>query len=169
MNIVSDFNRCYQLHSLNQEIAIKSHWTFDSKLCDYVVTELEYLEEINIGAYLVNINDVEFWIPSTWNVLVTDYDTFQLDTVPISTCATTPHDIILFEPNYMSLITQKLTIKDYDNSKQLIYPTINKSKGMMHYAGIYKLNSRTLYTSIMITPYDLHRYLKTRVVGDLFE
>ena len=91
MLILPEYNKPYTIDSLTAPIVVKHHWVFSAPQTDFMLQAITYLEETQGAAVKVRINNSEFWVPATWNILVTDRETYQLDTVSIADCAKTKH------------------------------------------------------------------------------
>jgi len=171
MLCLPDYNKPYILDSLTAPIVIKHHWIFSGPMCDFALSPITYLEETSGATIKVRINNFEFWVPSTWNVLVTDTETYQLDTVSIQSCASVRHPVFVFSPHEMKLRTLYLDIVDYtENSMSLVHPMINKGTALVHPIGpSLNLKEKDLQLSIVIGPHDLYgKYLTNKVIGDIF-
>lgn len=170
MLCLPDYNKPYILHSLTAPVIIRYHWIFNGSLCDFSLTPVTYLEETTGAAIKIRINNFDFWVPATWNILVTDNSTYSLDTVPIQSCSTVKHHVFIFSPNEMKLRTQYLEVVEYDEDRSLVHPMINKGTALVHPIGP-SLNpkEKDMQLCIAIGPHDLYnKYLSNKVVGDIF-
>jgi hypothetical protein len=138
-------------------------------MCDFILSPITYLEETSGAAIKIRVNNFEFWVPSAWNVLVTDTETYRLDTANIQSCATTPHSVFVFSPNEMKLRLTRVDVIDYSDDMSLVHPMINKGTALVHPIGpSLNLLEKDMQLAIVIGPHDLYKYLSNRVVGDLF-
>jgi hypothetical protein len=170
MLCLPDYNKPYIIDSLHNSIAIKHHWVFNAQICDFVLAPIMYLEETSGAAVKVRINNSEFWIPATWNILVTDRETYQIDTVCIQQCATTSHIAFNFSPDEMKLRTLDVMVLDYVDNMALVHPMINKAQALVHPVGPSpKGIGKEYQLNVVIGPHDLYKHLQNKVVGDIFE
>lgn len=167
MLCLPDFNRPYLIESLTSPILIKHCWMFSGPLCDFLLSPLQYLEETTGPAYKVRSNNFDFWIPSSWSVLATDRETYQLDTVDMQACATVVHEAVCFVPEEMKLTTSKIHIIDYVDEINIVHPMISRGMSLVHPIGP-NLNNPKVHLSIVIGPNDLYKNLEGKLVGDLF-
>jgi hypothetical protein len=169
MLCLPDYNKPYILSSLTAPVVVRHHWIFKGDLCDFMLSPITYLEETSGAAVKVRINNFEFWIPATWNILVTDRDTFQLDTVSIQSCASVKHDVFVFSPNEMKLRTLTAEVIDYQENSALVHPMINKGTALVHPIGpSINIREKDMQLAIAIGPHDLYKHLANKVVGDIF-
>ncbi len=170
MLCLPDYNKPYLIESLHAAVAIKYHWVFNAQICDFVLAPIHYLEETSGSAVKVRINNFEFWMPATWNILVTDRETYQIDTVGIQQCAATSHIAFSFSPDEMKLRTLEIMVLDYVDSMALVHPMINKAQALVHPVGPSpKGIGKEYQLNVVIGPHDLYKHLQNKVVGDLFE
>ena len=169
MLCLPDYNKPYILSSLTDPVVIKHHWIFNAPQCDFMLSPITYLEETSGAAVKLRINNFEFWVPATWNVLVTDKDTYQLDTVGIQSCGPSKHEIFIFSPNEMKLRTMRADVIGYDENSSLVHPMINKGMALVHPIGpSLNAKEKDMQLSIVIGPYDLYKHLSNKVIGDIF-
>lgn len=170
MLCLADHNKPYLIDSLTAAVAIKHHWIFSAAMCDFKLSPILYLEETSGAAIKIRINNSEFWVPSTWNILVTDRETYQLDTVGIQQCATAKHIAFSFSPDEMKLRTLDIVVLDYADHMCLVHPMINKATSLVHPVGPSpKTGGKEFPLNIVIGPHDLYKHLQNKVVGDIFE
>lgn len=168
MLVLPDYGRPYLIDSLTAPVVIKHHWVFNAPLTDFMLQQITYLEETTGAAVKLRINNSEFWVPSTWNILVTDRETYQLDTVSVSACASTNHIAFSFSTEEMNLRTLDISVVDYVESIALVHPMINKGCSLVHPVGpTPTFNGKQLQLSVVIGPHDLYKHLQNKVVGDV--
>lgn len=169
MLILPDYNKPYILDSLTAPVVVKHHWIFHAPLTDFTLSPITYLEETTSAAIKVRINNSEFWVPATWNILVTERETYQLDTVSIQSCASTKHLAFNFSPDEMKLRTLDVMVIDYVDSMSLVHPMINKGTALVHPVGPSPQGwGKQFQLSVVIGPHDLYKYLQNKVIGDIF-
>ena len=149
-------------------MVIKYHWIFSALITDFMLQKIQYLEETTGAGIKVRINNYEFWVPATWQILVTDRETYQFDTVSIQSCASTKHVAFSFSTDEMNLRTLDVEVIDYCDNISLVHPMINKGCALVHPVGPSPmLNGRQFQLSVVIGPHDLYKHLADKVVGDL--
>ena len=109
-------------------------------------------------------------MPATWNILVTERETYQIDTVGIQSCATTKHLAFSFSPDEMKLRTLDIMVIDYADNMALVHPMITKGTALVHPVGPAPVTNMTkpIQLSVVIGPHDLYKYLTNKVIGDIF-
>jgi hypothetical protein len=166
MLILPDYGKPYIIDSLTAPIVVRYHWIFNGPACDFMLQQISYLEETTGGALQIRVNGTEFWVPATWNILVTDAETCQLDTVTIKTCASKMHSAFCFSTNSMNFRTLDVTVLDAVDEMSLVHPMIMKATALVHPVGPSESEKEIL--NIVIGPHDLYKYLSNKVVGDIF-
>lgn len=169
MLVLPDYGKPYLLYSLTAPVVIKHHWIFHAPSVDFMLSPITYLEETTGGALLVRINGSEFWVPSSWNILVTDRETYQLDTVSIQSCASVSHTAFGFSIDETQLRTFDIQIIDATENMALVHPMIAKGTAYAHPVGPITIRSyQETHASVVIGPHDLYKHLAGKVVGDVF-
>lgn len=169
MLVLPDYAKPYMIDSLSSPVVIKHNWMFNATIVDFVLSPITYLEETQGPAVKLRINNADFWVPSSWKILVTDNETYQLDTVNIQSCANTNHLAFAFSPSEMKLRTFDIMVTDYSEHMNLTHPMINKGYAMIHPCGlVQQFNKPDFVTSVIIGPHDLYKHIGDKVVGDLF-
>jgi hypothetical protein len=169
MQILAAHGKPYLIDSLTAPVVVKHNWIFNGPACDFMLSPITYLEETTGAVVKVRINNTEFWVPSTWNILVTDRETYQLDTVGIQSCASTQHIAFSFAPTEMKLRTLDIRVIDYKDEMAVVHPMINKGTALVHPVGPTTLNlGNQLQLSVVIGPHDLYKHLSGKVIGDVF-
>lgn len=168
MLVLPDYGRPYLIDSLTAPVVIKHHWVFSAPLTDFMLQQITYLEETTGAAVKLRVNNSEFWVPSTWNILVTDRETYQLDTVAVSACASASHIAFSFSPDEMNLRTLDIAVIDYAEQMSLVHPMINKGCALVHPVGpVPTFHGKQIQLSVVIGPHDLWKHLQNKVVGDV--
>lgn len=164
-----DYGRPYLIESLTSPIVVKHNWIFHAPSCDFTLAPITYLEETTGAVIKVRINNSEFWVPATWNILVTERETYQLDTVGLQSCATTQHLAFNFSPDEMKLRTLEIRVIDYADDMSLVHPMIAKGTALVHPVGpTQEAWGKQLQLSVVIGPHDLYKHLQGKVIGDIF-
>ena len=169
MQILTDYHRPYLIDSLTSPVVVKYNWIFQAQQIDFMLSPIVYLEETTGAVIKVRINNTEFWVPANWNILVTDRDTYQIDTVGIQSCASTKHLAYSFSPDEMKLRTLDIMVIDYADNMSLVHPMINKCTALVHPVGpaLASVNGKSIQLSVVIGPHDLYKFLENKLVGDI--
>lgn len=170
MQILPETNRPYVIDSLTAPLVFKYNWMFNAQVLDFMLSPITYLEETTGAGVKVRINNTEFWVPSTWHILVTDNDTYQIDTVSITSCASTKYVAFSFSPDENSLRTLDIRILDYADDIAVVHPMIPKGTALVHPVGPSpKVRGKNQnHLSVVIGPHDLYKFIGNKAVGDLF-
>lgn len=168
MLVLPDYGKPYLIDSLTAPVVIRHHWVFNAMQTDFMLQQITYLEETTGAAVKLRINNSDFWVPSTWSILVTDRETYQLDTVTVSSCSSSKNLAFSFSPEEMNLRTLDIDVVDYTESISLVHPMINKGCSLVHPVGPSPiLHGKQLQLAVMIGPHDLYKHLTNKVVGDV--
>jgi len=169
MQVLPDYNKPYIIDSLTAPVVIKHNWIFNGIACDFMLNPITYLEETTGAVVKVRINGTEFWMPATWFILVTDKETYQIDTVSIQSCASSQHVAFSFSPDEMNLRMLDIMVLDYAEQMSLVHPMISKGTALVHPVGPSAPRfGKTHQLSVVVGPHDLYKYLTNKVVGDIF-
>lgn len=169
MLILPDYNRPYIIDSLTAPLVVKHHWIFSAPDTDFKLQQITYLEETSGAALKLRINNSEFWVPATWNILITDRETYQLDTVGIQVCSGVKHLAFAFSPDENKLRTLDIMVVDYAENKALVHPMINKGTALVVPVGpIPVMMGKTIQTTVVMGPHDLSKHLTNKVIGEVF-
>lgn len=167
MQILHECNKAYILDSITSPMGVSHFWTFSGHMMDFKLEPLEYLEETIGPTIKIRIQNLEIDIPATWVLVAVDRETYTVDTIPVTACATFEHDILLFSPNDSKLVTTKLNVVDFNERKSCIHPLIPKGSAMIHPTGPEISHGRPIFYGIVCGPHDLSRFLYSKTVGDI--
>lgn len=167
MLIYTDFGKSYVIDSLTGPVVPKYYWIFSGPMLDFTLAPIQYLEETTGAVITVEINGLQFDVPAHWNILITDDDTWQLDTIPLSSCANQKTLAYVMSPNEYTLRTAEVKIIDYCGHKALVHPLLAKGTGLCHPIGTIIHNGKEIDIMVILTPYDLYRFVGDKVVGDI--
>lgn len=160
MLIFNDNNETIILDSIHTPIMSDSFWILDLGQRDFTITPLLILEEIIAPSMRILINGFEFYLPATWNVLVIDEDTSQLDLIEASNLAGKDFQAFTYGPNKWSHGSALVRVVDFTPSHGNVAPSLSKHQMLCH-----PIDPSTW---INIAPSDtFNRYLKGSVAGDL--
>lgn len=167
MQLLSEVARPYIIDSITSPMGVTHFWTLSGHMLDFKLEPLEYLEETIGPTIRVRVQNLEIDLPASWNLIAVDRETYTIDSIPITACATFEHDILLFSPDDSKLVTTKLSVVDYFDKKSCIHPMIPKGSAMIHPTGPEMMNGKSIFYGIVCGPYDLYRYVGGRTVGDI--
>ena len=167
MQILSEVSRPYIIDSITAPMGVTHFWTLSGHMMDFKLEQLEYLEETSGATIRVRVQNLIIDLPASWNLVAVDRETYTIDSIPITACATFEHDILLFSPDDSKLVTTKLTVEDYFEKGSCIHPMVPKGSAMIHPTGPELMNGKSIFYGIVTGPYDLGRYLQGRTVGDI--
>ena len=167
MVILPDYGRPYIIDDLSAPMIVTHHWLFSGSLQDFVLGPISYLEETTGPAIRLMIEGYQFDVPAAWNILVTDNDTYMVDTVNVAKCAGNPFYAFIMTPNDTKVRTAEITIIDYIEHASLIHPLISKGHMMCHPVGPQVYNGKTSELCCLIGPHDLQRHFSNITIGDI--
>lgn len=168
MLICPEWNRPLIIDSLTTPLVAKHFWTFSGPMQDYTLSTIAFLEETTGPAIRISVNEIEFDVPVTWHVMVTDPSTYQLDTVPISSCISGETFAVAMSPDDSRYRVLPIKVIDFVDEAACIHPMLNKGHGLQHPVGIVNLYEKAINVTITIGPYDLYKYIEGLAVGDIF-
>ena len=73
------------------------------------------------------IEDTEVRVPGSWNILIVDRETYTVDAVPVTACASFAHEAFIFSPEDGKLITSPIRVIGWDPKGSCIYPAVEKA------------------------------------------
>lgn len=167
MQIMYEAGRPYLIDSITAPMGVSHFWAFSGHMMDFKLEELEYLEETVGPTVTVRVQNLEIDMPASWSLIAVDRETYTIDSIPVTSCATFEHDILLFSPSDSKLVTTKLSIIDFSEKKSCIHPLIPKGQAMIHPTGPEISHGRNIYYGIVCGPHDLNRFIGNMTVGDI--
>jgi len=135
-------------------------WVLDLEAMDFTLAPLLVLEEIMCPSIQVRIEGFDFFLPTTWNMLIVDPETSQLDVIKIKNLAGKQHTALIYGPNMPRPTVGNVSVVDYSPNHQNIGPSLNKNQMVCHPIGPDRW--------INVAPSDTYnKYLKDSVIGDI--
>lgn len=135
-------------------------WVLDLQMLDFKMTPLLMLEEIVCSSVQVMVNGYEFVLPASWNILVYDRDTTQLDVVELAEAAGRQFTAMAYGPNKTQPSPAPITVTNYFVEYKNVGPSLNKHQMLCH-----PINTDEW---ICVSPSDAYnKYLRDIIVGDL--
>ena len=148
------------IDSIYAPIVSDHFWVLDLSMRDFALTPLNVLEETVCPTVVLRVDGFDFPVPASWNILVYDTETTQLDVVELAEAAGREFTALLFGPNMSSQRPGHVTVVDYQMEYKNVNPSLNKHQMLCHPVGPN--------TWINIAPTDIYtKYLKDICVGDL--
>jgi hypothetical protein len=136
-------------------------WVLDLEMMDYTLASLNVLEEIVCPTVTLEIAGSAFDLPASWNLLIYDEDTSQLDTTTLANAAGEHFGTVIHGPDCSTMLGLPMKIVDYKPSFKHVGPSLNKNQMLCHPI------AQNLW--IHVSPTDVYnKYLKTATLGDLF-
>lgn len=160
MIIFDTNNKPILLDSIHAPLATEHMWVLDFNLMDFTLSPVTVLEQFVSPAHIVRIKGFEFPLPSTWNILVYDRETSQIDVVEVLETAGREFHALIYGPKKANFGPGIITVTNYYPELLHVAPSLNKHQMLCHPIGPDEW--------ISVAPSDAHnKYLKDKVVGDL--
>lgn len=167
MQIMHEAHRPYNLTSLTDPLTITHFWTLSGHMLDFKLEQLDYLEETTGPTFRLDIDGNLIDVPSAWNLVAVEQESYTIDTIPVSSCAIFGHDIVLFSPIDTKLVTAKARIVDYFEDGVCVHPLVPKGSAVIAPVKQLLWHGQNAHYGIIATPHDLHRYIGGRAVGEI--
>lgn len=168
MLILPEFSRPYLIESSNSPIVPKLFWGFSASMLDFTLLPLTYLEETSGASITISINGFEFDVPYTWNIIVSDPYTLDLDCMPIIECTTTISYALIMTPGDSKFRTEQINIERVNTDSSLVHPLIQKGIALCHPVGEVELNDKSkTVANIVIGPHDISKWIINKSYGDI--
>ena len=160
MFVFDDANNTIILDSIHVSTPTEFCWVLDLTLMDYTLTPLTSLEEVVCPSLKLRINGFEFILPASWNILVYDTDTSQLDVVEISETCGKEFTALVYGPTSGFASPGTISVVDYYVEHRNVGPLLTKQQMLCHPIGPEEW--------VSVAPADgYNKYLKDKMVGDL--
>ena len=139
-------------------------WSFSLKEMDFMLTEIKTFEELVTPSLIISVMGYVIELPANWNVLIYSPETSQLDTTEVFRLARINFDVLVYnhKKDQVSTNVGEATVLDYYPMSKLRTPSLHKNTMLCHPIGPDHW--------ICVAPTDSYnKYLKDRVIGDLYE
>ena len=139
-------------------------WSFHLKEMDFMLTPIKTFEELETESVIVSVMGYVIELPTNWNVLIYSQETSQLDVSEIYRLAKHPFDLLVYNHRKDKVETGMghATVLDYYPSAKLRTPSLHKNTMLCHALGPDHW--------VCVAPTDnYNKYLKDKVIGDLYE
>ena len=148
------------LDSIHTPTASENFWVLDFNMMDFTIAPLLGLEEMIVPVMEVMIDGFKFVLPATWNMLVVDDDTYQIDVTPIEDLAGKQFNAMVYGPHMTNGKLAVVTVTDYSPSFMIVGPALNKHQMLCH--------PISAESWVCVAPSDSYnKYLKNCTMGDL--
>ncbi len=167
MKFLSELNSAYSVTSISQPLAVTHKWVFGANKDDFFLTPITYLSETTGPSLKLKINEEEIALPISWYIVVVDPNTYQVDTIPVSSCGGAAFEAFLFSPDNTKIISAKIQVVDFLPEEVVVHPEIERCSGLCVSVGKTKtLDGSSASVSVIATPYDLYKWLNGKFSGD---
>lgn len=160
MLIFDNHNDPIILDNVEAPVLTDNFWVLDFHMMDFTLANLLVLEEIIAPTIELNINGYRFCLPASWNILVVDQETNQLDIVLLKKIAGKDFFAFTYGPNKSRHEATHISVSNYYPSKHNVGPSLFKHQMLCH-----PIDPDTW---INVSPSDgYNKYLKNKVAGDI--
>ncbi len=160
MIVFDDNSEPLILDNIHVPTAADHIWVLDLNIMDYTLSPLLVLEEHCGQAITICIQGFEFTLPSNWNLLVYDEETYQLDVVAIKDLAGKEFTAAIAGPKLNTIYPGKIIVTDYHPHFCDVAPALTK-----HQMLCYPIGPEIWVNTAPSDGYN--KYLKEKYVGDL--
>lgn len=148
------------IDSIHTPTAVEHAWVLDLNLMDFTLTEVTILEETVAPSMEIEVGGFRFVLPVSWNILVYDRDTSQVDVIKIAETAGREFTAFVYGPTSAKPIPRIITATNYFSGMVNVAPALNKHQMLCHPIGPNEW--------VVVSGSDgYNKYLKNCVVGDL--
>lgn len=146
---------------MSAPISPKRCWFYDVTVNDFMLNPIRLLEETTGPTVLVSINNYEFLVPASWNLLIVDNETKLVDTVQITQCNSSNYLAFMMHPDEGNYVLSPIKLLDLHMKKSCTHVMIPRMNMLLHPIGVVK-NERmkTEYSySVLLSPHDLGKHM----------
>lgn len=160
MLILDKHNKPIIIDSIYDPLPTDYMWVLDLNIMDYTLVPLPVLQEIVCSSIQIVIDGFEFILPTDWNILVYDNESFHLDVTEIGKTAGTEFTALLYGPDVTYPSLKTITATNYFIEHKNVAPVLNKHQMLCHPIGPKYWCS--------ICPSDgFNKYLKDKDISDI--
>jgi len=164
MIILPEYNFPYILDNVSGPVIPKFSWFYDVSLNDFVLRPINLLEETQGATVRVRINDFEFNVPASWNLLIVDEETKMVDTIPITQCASSSYNAMLMHPETHDYYMSPIVLLDLMVQETCTYVMIPRLHMMLAPCGTISAPNMSrkkadLSYCCLLSPQDLGKHL----------
>lgn len=160
MLVFDENNEALILDDIHTPIIADHFWVLDLAELDYTLAPLLVLEEIVSRTVEIMILGFRFNLPASWNMLVIDDETMQLDVEEIGKLAGREFHALVYGPNMMMPEKAVVVATDFFMSAHNVGPSLNKHQMLCH--------PISPEAWVNVAPSDTYnKYLRDKTSGDL--
>lgn len=164
MIFLDEHNIPIMIESIDIPTISEYFWSFSLKEMDFMLNEIKTFEELETSSVIVSIMGYVIELPTKWNVLIYSPETSQLDVTEVFRLAKQPFDVLVYNHRKDRVEHNIATpmVLDYCPMTKLRTPSLHKNTMLCHALGPDHW--------VCIAPTDnYNKYLKDKVIGDLYE
>lgn len=166
MLCLPDYSFPHLIDNVSGPVIPKFSWFYDVSLNDFVLRPITLLEETQGPTVRVRINNFDFDVPASWNLLIVDEETKMVDTVPITQCSSSNYSALLMHPETHDYYCSPVILLDLMVNETCTYVMIPRMHMMLHPCGQlestnFSKNSpkSDLSYCCLLTPQDLGKHM----------
>lgn len=162
MKIIDEQNHITDLVDITAPVKSDHFWVLDLSMMDYTLAPLVVLEEVTCPTFVVEVAGELFDIPASWNMLIYDSETGDVDLIPL--CEMTGRAFTALGFGSARALAKPLPVRimDYKPYSRNVGPSLNKHQMLCHPITEdiwFTLSSADVYT----------KYLKNISLGDILQ
>lgn len=148
------------IDNINTPIIADHFWALDLNIMDFTLAPLNVLEETVCPSIMVEVKGFRFILPASWNLLIYDPETLQLDVAPIAELAGREFTAMVYGPDLSMPEGHDIKVIDYYPDYTNVGPSLGKHQMLCHPIGPHEW--------VSVSSSDTYnKYLKDRIVQDL--
>ena len=161
MECLPDYGFPYSIDDVSGPISPKHCWFYDVEHNDFMLKPIRFLDETTGATVRVRINNTDFNVPASWNLLVVDEETKMVDTVQITQCNTSNYLAFMMHPDESDVALSPITLLDLYMKESCSHVMIPRMSMILHPVGTLKNRRKNteLSYSCLLSPYDLGKYM----------
>lgn len=161
MLIFDENQKAILLDQIYNPILTDYFWVLDLNIMDFTVIPLLATEEIEDKSMELCINEFKFILPKSWHVMIVDPEVGLIDIIEIKKCAGKDFQAFIYGNNKKSYEHSSVLITDYYERYINVAPMLNRHQMLCH--------PIAPNSWICVSPYDVFKYIKNVLVGDLID
>lgn len=148
------------LDSIQTPTPTDTFWVLDLSMQDFTLAPLVTLEEIVGPTMELMIYGFRFVLPTSWNILVCDEETMQLDVIEIADIAGKDFTAHVYGDHHKMAEIAAIMTTDYHTNSVNVAPSLSKNQMLCH--------PIAPNTWVNVSPSDVYnKHLKGMVSGDI--
>jgi len=164
--ILPEYGFPYIIDNVSGPVVPKYSWFYDVEHNDFMLKPIRLLEETIGPTVSVRINNFDFNVPSSWNLLVVDAETKLVDTVQITQCSSSNYQAFLMHPDTHDYYLSPVILLDLFMRESCIHTMIPRMSMMLAPVGPHPTTSYSKKTAksdlsycCLLSPQDLGKYM----------